>query len=96
VCVCACLHSEIEEDSDQVSRKFLDGCVLVVQWRMRVMLHSRYSDIDLKAFLDEFTQKRHLFHLRRCIVDTSHCLICSRHSAKKESLLLKQQREKGK
>jgi len=57
------LAAEIEEESDQVSRKFLD------------------SDIDLKAFLDEFTPKRHLFHLR---------------SAKKESLLLKQQREKGK
>ena len=37
------------------------------------------GDIDLKTFESEFTPKRHLFHLR---------------SAKKESLLLKQQREK--
>jgi hypothetical protein len=55
------LANKSEEESEVLSRQFLDG------------------DIDIKAFQRDFVAVREVFHLR---------------SAKKESLMIKQQREK--
>jgi hypothetical protein len=59
----ATLANQSEEESDELSRSFLDG------------------DVDVKAFQRDYVALREVYHLR---------------SAKKESLMIKQQREKAK
>ncbi len=59
----ATLANQSEEESDELSRSFLDG------------------NVDVKAFQRDYVALREVYHLR---------------SAKKESLMIKQQREKAK